>query len=139
MANHRDDRTLTELMTGLVGDISGLFRKEIDLAKAEASENLNRALGGAEILLVGLVFAIGAIGVLLSAAVNGLAAFLVARNVAEPNADTLAALIVGVIVALLAWAMVARGISTLRGSSLKLDKTATSLRRDVDVVKERVQ
>jgi hypothetical protein len=139
MANHRDDRTLTELMTGLVGDISGLFRKEIDLAKAEASENLNRALGGAEILLVGLVFAIGAIGVLLSAAVNGLAAFLVARNVAEPNADTLAALVVGVIVALLAWAMVARGISTLRGSSLKLDKTATSLRRDVDVVKERVQ
>jgi hypothetical protein len=139
MANHRDDRTLTELMTGLVGDISGLFRKEIDLAKAEASENLNRALGGAEILLVGLVFAIGAIGVLLSAAVNGLAAFLVARNVAEPNADTLAALVVGVIVALLAWAMVARGISTLRGSSLKLGKTATSLRRDVDVVKERVQ
>ncbi|WFU12322.1 phage holin family protein (plasmid) [Rhizobium sp. CB3090] len=139
MANHRDDRSLTELMTGLVADISGLFRKEIDLAKAEASENLNRALGGVEILLVGLVFAIGAIGVLLTAAVNGLAAFLVARNIAEPSADTLAALIVGVIVALLAWAMVARGISTLRGSSLKLDKTTTSLRRDVDVVKERVQ
>ena len=139
MANHRDDRSLTELMTGLVADISGLFRKEIDLAKAEASENLNRALGGVEILLVGLVFAIGAIGVLLTAAVNGLAAFLVARNIAQPNADTLAALIVGVIVALLAWAMVARGISTLRGSSLKLDKTTTSLRRDVDVVKERVQ
>ncbi|MEF0942704.1 phage holin family protein [Rhizobium sp. BR 362] len=139
MANHRDDRSLTELMSGLVTDISGLFRKEIDLAKAEASENLNRALGGVEILLVGLVFAIGAIGVLLSAAVNGLAAFLVTQNMAEPNADTLSALIVGIVVALLAWAMVARGISTLRGSSLKMDRTATSLRRDVDVVKERVQ
>ena len=139
MVNHWDDRSLTELMAGLVTDITGLFRKEIDLAKAEASENLNRALGGIETLLIGVIFAIGAIGVLLAAAVKGLAAFLVARNIAEPNADTLAALIVGVIVALLAWAMVARGISTLRGSSLKLDKTATSLRRDVDVVKERVQ
>ncbi|AVA23663.1 phage holin family protein [Rhizobium sp. NXC24] len=134
MANHWDDRSLTELMAGLVTDITGLFRKEIDLAKAEASENLNRALGGIETLLIGVIFAIGAIGVLLAAAVKGLAAFLVARN-----ADTLSALIVGVIVAGLAWAMVARGISTLRGSNLKLDRTATSLRRDVDVVKERVQ
>ncbi|MDK4743642.1 phage holin family protein [Rhizobium sp. CNPSo 3464] len=139
MVNHWDDRSLTELMAGLVTDITGLFRKEIDLAKAEASENLNRALGGIETLLIGVIFAIGAIGVLLAAAVKGLAAFLVARNIAEPNADTLSALIVGVIVAGLAWAMVARGISTLRGSNLKLDRTATSLRRDVDVVKERVQ
>ncbi|HXV74534.1 MAG TPA: phage holin family protein, partial [Sphingomonadales bacterium] len=67
MVNQRDDRPLTELLTGLVSDISGLFRKEIDLAKAEASENLNRAVGSIETLLIGLVFAIGAIGVLLAA------------------------------------------------------------------------
>jgi succinate dehydrogenase/fumarate reductase cytochrome b subunit len=139
MANHRDGRPLSELMTGLVADISGLFRKEIDLAKAEASENFNKALGGVEILLVGLVFAIGAMGVLLTAAVNGLAVLLVKQGIAEVNADTLSAVIVGIVVALLAWAMIARGLSTLRGSSLRLDKTAASLQRDMDVAKERVQ
>lgn len=89
MANHRDERPLSELMTGLVADISGLFRKEIDLAKAEASENLNRAVGSLETLLVGLIFAIGAVGVLLSAVVQGLGAFLVAQGVTEANADAL--------------------------------------------------
>ncbi|AWI60458.1 phage holin family protein [Sinorhizobium fredii] len=139
MANHRDDRPLSELMTGLVADISGLFRKEIDLAKAEASENVNRAIGNLETLLIGLIFAIGAIGVLLSAAVQGLAAFLVAQGMTEPNSDALAAVIIGVAIALLAWAMIARSISALRGSSFKFDRTASSLQRDIDVVKERVQ
>ncbi len=139
MVNHRDDRPLSELMTGLVADLSGLFRKEIDLAKAEASENLNRAIGSLETLLVGLIFAIGAIGVLLSAAVQGLGAFLVAQGMTEPNADALSAVIIGVVVAFLAWAMISRSLSSLRGSSLKFDKTATSLQRDLDVVKERVQ
>ncbi|WP_026620426.1 hypothetical protein M728_003982 (plasmid) [Ensifer sp. WSM1721] len=137
MANH--DRPLSELMTSLVGDISGLFRKEIDLAKAEASENLSRAVGSIETLLIGLVFAIGAIGVLLSAVVQGLAAFLVVQGLTEPNADAAAAAIVGVVVALLAWAMVSRALSTLRSGSFKFDRTAASLQRDVDVVKERVQ
>ena len=139
MLNHRDDRPLPELMTGLVADISGLFRKEIDLAKAEASENVNRAIGSLETLLIGLIFAIGAIGVLLSAAVQGLAAFLIARGMIEPNADALSAVIIGVVVALLAWAMISRSLSNLRGNSLKFDKTASSLQRDLDVVKERVQ
>ncbi|MDK1488844.1 phage holin family protein [Sinorhizobium sp. 7-81] len=139
MANHRDDRPLSELMTGLVADISGLFRKEIDLAKTEASETLNRAVGSLETLLVGLIFAIGAIGVLLAAVVQGLAAFLVTRGITEPNAEALSAAIVGVVVGLLAWAMISRSLSTLKGSSLKLDRTATSLQRDLDVVKERVR
>ncbi|WP_018238350.1 phage holin family protein [Ensifer sp. BR816] len=138
MANHRDDRPLSELMTGLVGDISGLFRKEIDLAKAEASENFNRAVGSLETLLVGLIFAIGAIGVLLSAAVQGLGAFLVARGLTEPNADALSAVIIGVIVALLAWAMISRSVSTLRSNSLNFDRTTSSVQRDLDVVKERM-
>jgi hypothetical protein len=138
MANHRDDRPLSELMTGLVGDISGLFRKEIDLAKAEASENFNRAVGSLETLLVGLIFAIGAIGVLLSAAVQGLGAFLVARGLTEPNADALSAVIIGVIVALLAWVMISRSLSTLRSNSLNFDRTTSSVQRDLDVVKERM-
>jgi len=138
MTETREGRPLTELLSGLVGDVSSLFRKEIDLAKAEASEKASRALGGMELLIVGMIFAIGAIGVLLSALVNGSSAFLVKQGMAEPSADALAAVIVGVIVAAIAWLLMSRGLSIVRGTNLTLERTTTSIRRDADVVKGRV-
>ena len=133
-----DNRPLGELISGLVGDLSGLFRKEIDLAKREASEKFTFAIGGVEMLVAGMVLAIGAIGVLLSALVSGLAAFLVSQGMAEPGANSLAAVIVGVVVALAAWMSMSRGLSILRGTDLTLDRTGRSLRRDAEVVKEKL-
>lgn len=138
MANLSENTPLSELVGGLVADVTGLLRKEIDLAKTEASEKLTQALSGIEVLIVGVVLAIGAVGVLLSALVGGLASFFVSQGMPQPNASALAALVVGLIVALIAWAMVSRGLSALRGSNLKLDRTTASLRRDVDVVKEKI-
>lgn len=137
MANGTENRPLSELVTGLVADISGLFRKEINLAKAEASEKMSRAMGGVETLVAGVIIAIGAVGVLLAALVNGLTAFLVARGMAEPNADAISSVVVGVIVAFVAWGLISRGLSAIRGNSLNLDRTAQSLRRDAQVLKER--
>lgn len=138
MAKSSENIPLSELVSGLVGDVTGLLRKEIDLAKTEASEKLSQALSGVEILLFGLVLAIGAVGVLLSALVGGLAAFLVTQGFTETAASAFASLIVGIIIAGIAWAMVSRGLSALRGNNMALDRTATSLRRDVDVVKDKI-
>ncbi len=139
MINHGDNRPLSELVTGLFTDMSSLFRKEIDLAKTEAAEKFDRTVSGLEILAVGLVFAICALGVLLSAVVTSVAAFLVAQGLTEPNASALSSIIVGVATALLAWAMISRGLASLRASKLRLDRTTTSLRRDADLIKERMQ
>ncbi len=133
-----DNRPLGELISGLVGDLSGLFRKEIDLAKREASDKFSFAVGGIEMLVAGMVLAIGAVGVLLSALVSGIAAFLVHQGMMEPSANSLAAVIVGVIVAGLAWMSMSRGLSILRGTDLTLDRTGRSLRRDAEVVKEKL-
>ncbi|MBB3137014.1 HAMP domain-containing protein [Rhizobium pisi] len=138
MANSPDNVPLSELIGGLVADVTGLLRKEIDLAKTEVSEKFSQALNGVEVVIFGLVLAIGAVGVLLSALVAGLAAFLVTQGFTETNASALASLIVGVVIALIAWAMVSRGLTALRRSNMKLDRTTTSLRRDVDVVKEKI-
>jgi len=139
MARTSEDTTpLSELVGGLVSDVTGLLRKEIDLAKTEASEKLSHALNGIEVLIVGLVLAIGAVGVLLSAIVQGLAAFLVTQGIAQPTANAIAALLVAIVIGGIAWAMVSRGISALRATNMKLDRTATSIRRDVDVVKEKM-
>lgn len=137
MANG-DTRPLSELVTGLVADISGLFRKEIDLAKTEASAKFSNALSGMEMFAAGLVLAIGAVGVLLTALVNGLAAFLVAQGFTEANADALSSVIVAIVVGLIAWVTISRGLSVLRHSSLSLPRTTNSLRRDAEVVKEKL-
>ncbi len=138
MARTPESAPLSELVGGLVSDVTGLLRKEIDLAKTEASEKFSKALTGVEVLVVGLVLAIGAVGVLLSAVVQALAAFFVSQEMAQPTAGALAALVVGLVVAAISWAMVSRGLAVLRGSNLKLDRTATSLRRGVDAVKEKI-
>ena len=138
MANGQDHRPLSELVTGLVGDISGLFRKEIDLAKAEASQKISHAVGGLEVFAIGLVLAIGAVGVLVSAIVNGLTAMLVAQGFTEPNASALSSVIVAIVVGLVAWVMISKGIGVLRNSNLSMSRTANSLRRDADMVKERM-
>lgn len=137
MAKSSDERSLPELVTGLVGDISGLFRKEINLAKTEASEKMTLAMVGVEAFAAGLVLAICAVGVLLAALVNGLAAFMVARGMAERNADALSSVVVGVVVALIAWGLISRGLNAIKGEKLKLERTSASLQQDAKIVKDR--
>lgn len=136
MTKTTDQIPLSELVGGLVSDVSGLFRKEINLAKTEATEKVASALSGIESLMIGLIFAIGAVSVLLAALVSGLAALLVNNGMDDVTAHATSAVVVGLVVGLVAWALISKGLATLRGTNLKLDRTTASLRRDVDVVKE---
>lgn len=138
MAEQNQNAPLSELISGLIADVSGLMRKEIDLAKTEASERTASALGGIEVIVVGLVLSIGAVGVLLSALVSGLALLFVRNGMGDAESNALAALIVGAVIGVIAWVLVSRGIAALRSSNLKLDRTTTSLRRDVGIVKEKI-
>lgn len=136
MADFDTPRSLTDLISGLAGDISGLFRKEIQLAKAEASEKVDELLAASKGLAIGALLAIGAIGVLLAALVAGITALLVGLGMDQPMANFLASVAVGVVVGLFAWSMISRSISAWKASRLNLDRTTHSLARDAQVVKE---
>jgi hypothetical protein len=138
MAHVTEGRPLTELIGGLASDISMLFRKEIQLAKTEASEKMGQALSGVELLIAGAVLALGALGVILAAAVTGLSALFVSQGMGTTTANSLAALIVAVIVGGLAWMLISRGRNVLRADHLMLDRTAHSLGRDAAAVKEKL-
>jgi len=138
MAKTNENTPLSELLGGLLSDVTGLLRKEIDLAKTEVSEKLKKAMSGVEFLMIGLVLAIGAVGVLLSALVSGLAVVLSRYGISEVSANALAAVIVGLIIGVIAWLLISRGIAALRGTELKLDRTTASLHRDAEIVKEKV-
>jgi len=138
MSVPHETRSLPDLIGGLASDISTLFRKEIELAKAEATEKAQSALSGIELLLAGGVLALGALGVVLTAVVAGLSALFQTWGMNQTGASALAAVIVAVIVAVIAWVLVSRGLAQLKGNNLKLERTANSLGRDAAVVKERI-
>jgi hypothetical protein len=118
--------------TGLVGDalahVSSLVRKEVDLARAEISQNLNRAGVALGMIAGGAVIALTALNVLAAALVSGLT---------EAGIDAgWAALIVGVVFAAAAYALIAKGLGDLKLSSLAPTRTATNVQRDAQAVKE---
>lgn len=136
MATMETNRPLADLVGGLLTDISMLFRKEVELARTEAAEKIDDAMGASRNLAIGGVLAIGATGVFLAALVTGLAALLVAAGV-EPNwANFISAIIITVIVGAIAWMMIARGISALRASNLSMPRTASSIQADAAAARE---
>src|SRR6185295_14538320 len=105
---------LADLFSGLALDFTGLFRTEIELAKAEATEKVELAIKAGVSLAIGAGLAIGAIGVLLAALVAGGAAVLSHLGMAPAAANFVAALAVTLIVGGIAWAFVSRGLDGLK-------------------------
>jgi hypothetical protein len=136
MSTSEHGRPLTELLGGLVNDISGLFRKEIQLAKVEASEKIDEVVGASRNLLIGGVLGIGATGVFLTVLVTGVTALLVAMGMGEFLASFLGALIVAVVIGAIAWSLVSKGLNDIKASNLSMKRTTRSVSQDAQVVKE---
>ena len=124
-------RAAPSLINEVLTHVSNLVRKEVDLARTEVSENVSRA-GVAIGLLVGaLVIALVALNVLAAALVAALSALGIPAG--------WAAIIVGGILAIIAFAMVSKGINDLKLSSLAPSRTAKNVQRDAETVKETLQ
>ena len=129
-------RPITDLLGGLVSDISGLFRKEIQLAKAEAGEKLDEVIDSSRNLAIGGVLAIGAVGVFLTALVTGLGALLIAMGMSEAMSAFISALVVAIVVGAVAWMFIQKGVAELRANKLNMNRTTRSVVQDAQVVKE---
>jgi len=138
MATMDTNHPIGDLLGGLVSDVSMLFRKEIELAKTEASEKLDEMLSAGRNLAIGAVLAIGAIGVFLAALVSGIAALLVAMGMHPSAANFVAAVVVTIVVGGVAWALIARGIAEFKASKLNMQRTARSLQMDATVARESI-
>jgi hypothetical protein len=138
MSSINESRPIAELLGGLVNDLSTLFRKEVQLAKTEASEKLSQTMGAAAAIAIGGVLALGALGVLLSAVVSLLAALFVNMGWDPTLSNAVAAFIVTAVVGIAGWISINRGLNALKASNLNLNRTAASLGRDANIVKERL-
>ena len=116
------------LLNEALTHVSSLVRKEVDLARAEINENLHSA-GVAIGLIVGAV-------VIALTALNVLSAALVAALTEAGIPAGWSALIVGAVLGIIAYVMIAKGTSDLKLSSLAPTRTAKNVKRDAQAVKE---
>jgi hypothetical protein len=125
-----ENATLRALIGDVVTRVTVLLRKELDLARSEVAENLNRAALGAGMLVTAVIIALTALNVLAVAAVVALM---------TTGLDVvLATLIIGGGGLLVALILAAVGISRVKPANIAPTRSLRELRRDADAAKEAV-
>jgi hypothetical protein len=122
---------LPDLFADLITQLTTLFRKEVQLARAEASEKITEAVAAVGFMIGGAVLLIAALVLLLQAAVDGLVHVGLDR--------AWAALIVGGVVLLIGIILVWLGSNRLKAENLAPRKTVEQLQRDAAMAKEQVR
>lgn len=123
-----EDPSLRALIADVVTRITVLLRKELDLARSEVSENLNRATFGAGLLVAAAIIALTALNVL---AVAGVVALM------TTGLDVIVAtLVIGGGGLLLALILGAIGVSRVKPANIAPTRSLRELRRDRDAAKE---
>lgn len=123
----RHSESTTTLLSDALAHVSSLVRSEVDLARAEVDQNLKRAGTAIGLLVAALVVALTALNVLTAAIVAGLT---------DAGLDAgWAALIVGVVLAIIAFVLVQKGTNDLKLSSIAPSRTAENLKRDSQAFK----
>jgi len=124
-------RSTPTLLADLLNETTSLFGKEARLIRAELSEKMAQGVAGFALMIGGAVFLIGAVNVLLAAAVTG----LIEAGIPAPWSS----LIVAAAVGLLGWALVSKGLRNLKPSNLTPNRTTGQIKRDAALVKEQLQ
>jgi xanthine/uracil permease len=124
-----DTRSVLDVLRDLTTNLQDLVRRELALARSEAEDKVGQAGNAVMTMIAGGLLGFAALIVLLDALVYGLANHMPAW---------LAAVIVGVVVAIIGFALLRKGQSDLKTQRLAPQKTMDSVRRDATLVKEHV-
>jgi hypothetical protein len=128
--NSRDTRSLPELIADIVGEVSELLRAEAQLIRSEISDKIRQVEVGGSAIAAGAICLLVALFVLSQAMVVALGNYI---------GDARAALAVGIVIAVIGVAFLAKGKRDLSPSNLTPDRTASQLRKDARLVKEQAQ
>jgi hypothetical protein len=127
-----DARGVGELLGDAVTQLSTLFRKEVQLARAEMGEKVAEAGGAIPGIAGGAALGLGALVLLLMAAAAGVSRLF-------DLAAGWGLLIVGVLAAVVGYALIRGGIAKLKATNLTPHRTAEQLSRDAQAAKEQVR
>ena len=127
MAYRTEDRSLSELLSDVTTEVATLFRKEVELAKAETTEQVSKAAkaGG----MLGAAAVIGFLDLILFS-------FALAWALSEVVPEGVAFAIVGVVFAIVAGVLAMAGKKRLANVNPMPNQTVQTLRQDVQVAKD---
>lgn len=128
MSDHNPNKGAGSLLSDAMSNVSGLVRSEVDLARAEISENVSKAG-----IALGLIAGAAIVALV---ALHVLAAALVAALTEAGIDPGWSALIVGAALAGLAYALITKGMNDLKLTSLAPTRTVENVQRDAAAVKE---
>jgi xanthine/uracil permease len=117
------------LLRQLSREVPALFTKELALAKAELQNSLSTLKAGIGAVAGGAIVFLAGFIILLMSAVYGLSMFM---------APWLAALIVGVVVMIIGFAMLQSGKKQFEPSHFKPDRTLDALNKDQEALRRKV-
>ncbi len=124
-----EERPLGELFSDLVHETTTLVRNEVALARVEMTQKATKVGRNVGSLVVG-----GAIGYAGMLAIFAAVILLLDRVMPA----WLAALIVGVVVAVVSWVLISKALTALRSMDLKPQETVESLKEDAQWIREQV-
>ncbi len=122
-----ENRSTASLLSEALQHVSGLVRKEVDLARAETSRAINRAGVGLGLIVAAVILALTALNVLAAAFVAWLAETGLGAGTS--------ALIVGVVVLIVAAILVKVGLNRIKAVTNAPKRSAQSIRKDAAAVK----
>ena len=124
-------RPLTSLFADLAQHASRLVSKEVELAKAEVSENASQAISGMVFIIVSAAVLLAGLVILLEAAT-----YAISQILPPDLVPWLSALIVGGLVTLIGIGLLVKGRNNLKARNLIPSRTLDSIQRDVEVTRE---
>ncbi len=124
------ERSFSGLLDDIVGNVQGIIRSEVRLARAEIQEETTKAAKAAGALGSGAVLAVYAVGFLF------LTCLLALEIVVRP---WLAALIVAVVVGTAAAILVNHGLKRIRQVEPRPDKTIDTIKENFEWAKNQIR
>ena len=125
-----EDRSVSDVLRDILGNLQDIVRSEVHLAKAEFKIEAGHAAKAAKPLIAGAVLALYAGGLLLVALVLGLSLVI---------PPWMAALAVAVGLSLLAATLIGLGRARLHGVHPQPVKTIETMKEDVEWLKDRTR
>ena len=125
-----DERSVSEVLQDIFGNLQDIVRSEVRLAKVEFTAEASQAAAAGKPLIAGMVLGIYAGGLLLLALVYGLSLVI---------PPWMAALSVGVLVLLMAAILISIGRARLRVVNPVPEKTVESMKENVQWLKDQIR
>ena len=130
MAVAEDTRPLIRIVADVLNDFASLFQTEIRLMRTEMNEKVSRLVNSGTLIAIGAIGLIAALFLLLQALVKWLAI--------AGLPEEWGLLLVGLAIAVVAAALLMKGVSAIRKTALIPERSLRQMQADLTTIKEHV-